>query len=335
MSVYKRGSKGVFYMNFTVNGKRVFRSTGKFTKREAKLVEASEKKKILNESQLTPQEKGARTLLLDAIQETYDAKWKDGKDSMRSYRRAINLSDIIGNVPLSQITEEAVSKLIKALEKKKSSVATVNRYLASLKTILKHKKQSTDHIKLKKERNGRIRTVSKEEESTVVERLRQAPEGNKRSYYPEVGDLVEVLVDTGMRLSEALSIKYEDINFTAGLISIWINKGDRPRSLPMTRRVRDILTRRQLGESSRVFTIKDHQAQSAWTWVRKQMGLEDDKQFVLHALRHTCASRLVNKGIDLYVVKEWLGHSTIQVTEKYAHLAPAKLALATKALEEG
>ena len=46
MSVYKRGDKGVFYMNFTVNGTRVFRSTGKFTKKEAKHVEALERQKL-------------------------------------------------------------------------------------------------------------------------------------------------------------------------------------------------------------------------------------------------------------------------------------------------
>jgi len=37
------------------------------------------------------------------------------------------------------------------------------------------------------------------------------------------------------------------------------------------------------------------------------MKLDRDFEFLLHALQHTCASRLVNKGIDLYVVKEWLG----------------------------
>lgn len=46
MSVYKRGNKGVFYMNFTVNGIRVFKSTGCFTKKEAKAVEAEEKRKL-------------------------------------------------------------------------------------------------------------------------------------------------------------------------------------------------------------------------------------------------------------------------------------------------
>ena len=79
--------------------------------------------------------------------------------------------------------------------------------------------------------------------------------------------------------------------------------------------------------------LTPYQSDKAWAWVRKEMGLKDDKDFILHALRHTCASRLVNAGIDLYVVKEWLGHSSIQVTERYAHLAPQKLADAVNALE--
>jgi site-specific recombinase XerD len=63
------------------------------------------------------------------------------------------------------------------------------------------------------------------------------------------------------------------------------------------------------------------------------MGLEGDKEFVIHSTRHTCASRMVNAGVDLYVVKEVLGHSSIQVTEKYAHLAPHKLSDAVAVLE--
>ena len=45
------------------------------------------------------------------------------------------------------------------------------------------------------------------------------------------------------------------------------------------------------------------------------LGYQKDKEYIMHALRHTCASRLVNKGVDLYVVKEDLGHSSIRVTE--------------------
>jgi len=58
---------------------------------------------------------------------------------------------------------------------------------------------------------------------------------------------------------------------------------------------------------------------------RDAMGLDDDTEFVLHALRHTCALRMVMVGVPLYEVKTMLGHSNITVTEKYAHLNVDKL----------
>ena len=71
MSVYKRGDKGIFYMNFTVNGQRIFKSTGKFSKKEAKQVEANERQKMLNEASMTPQEKVAKMLLSEGIKQVY------------------------------------------------------------------------------------------------------------------------------------------------------------------------------------------------------------------------------------------------------------------------
>jgi site-specific recombinase XerD len=64
------------------------------------------------------------------------------------------------------------------------------------------------------------------------------------------------------------------------------------------------------------------------------VGLKDGLEFIIHPLRHTCASRLVNRGVDLYVVKKRLGHSSIQITERYAHLTPHKLAHAAIKLED-
>lgn len=334
MTVYKRGDKGVFYMNFTVNGVRVFRSTGKFTKREAKQVEAIEKHKLMNEAIMSPQERAARMLLLDAIDAVYEAKWKHGKDAYRSFNRAKNMTALTGNIPLGSINEDVVACLIQKLEKKLVVTGTINRYLAALKTILKHHKQPVDHIKLRKERKGRIRTLSKKEEKAAVDLLRNTAHSKRRHFYLGVADLVEVLVDTGMRLNEALTLMYDDVNFNTNLITIWVNKGDRPRSIPMTKRVRSIMEARKVSGAEKPFNLKDYQAENAWRWVRKEMKLDADKEFIIHALRHTCASRLVNKGIDLYVVKEWLGHSSIQVTERYAHLAPQKLAHAATVLED-
>jgi integrase len=334
MSVYKLGSKGVFYMNFTVNGQRVFKSTGKYTKKEAKQAEANERQRMINEASMSPLEKATKMLLADAVEYVYNTRWKNTKDATGAHSRALRLIDLIGNVPLSKISEDAVHKMILILEATKIEVATINRYLAALKTLLKALKQPTDYIKLRKERNGRIRVISKAEESAMLVTLRKAEKLGKKPYYTEAADMVEMLVDTGMRLSELLNLKYEDVNYTCNLISIWVNKGDKPRSIPMTRRVRIILQERQHINKLKPFSISKHEAERAWKWLRVDMGLEMDSEFVIHALRHTCASRLVNAGIDLYVVCQWLGHSSIQITERYAHLDPSKLVTAMGMLDD-
>ena len=102
----------------------------------------------------------------------------------------------------------------------------------------------------------------------------------------------------------------------------------------MTSRVRNILQEKQVTNPVKVFDITIDECERAWQWVRGQMNMKADEEFVLHALRHTCASRLVNAGVDLYVVKEWLGHSSIQITERYAHLNPRKLSDAVEVLED-
>ncbi len=333
MTVYRRGKSKTYQMEFIVNGQRISKTTGKQTKREAKAVEHAERLKILKQSKRTPQEEGARTLLLTAIEQTYEQRWKHTKDSQRSYRRAVNLAAIIGNIPLSDITDTTILHLTKTLEVNGSKSSTINRYLTCLKTVLKDHKQPVDGIKLRKEGKGRVRVLAKEEEDKVVNLLR-SERGERRYYFVDVGDLVEVLIDTGMRLGEALALKYEDVNYDSNMISIWINKSSRPRSLPMTRRVKLILEYRQVLNPVKPFGIKSHQVSTSWNWVRKEMGLAGDEQFVPHSLRHTCASRMVNAGVDLYLVKEILGHSTIQITERYAHLAPHKLASAIAALED-
>ena len=332
MAVYKRGKKGIFYMNFTVNGIRVFRSTGKFTKKDAKLVEAVEKRKLMEEGALSSREKRARMKLSEAINKVYDERWKNNKDGVGSRRNAEIVMELIGDILIGRIDEDVVAELIVKLEARGIEPGTVNRYLAALKTVLKYNKQAWDHILLMKEPEGRVRVLTYNEEARAVELLRFTDHRHKRKHFYDVADLVEVLADTGCRLSEILFITYQDINFETNLLTSWINKGEKPRNIPMTSRARTILLNRNNG-GNRPFTLTIDQAEKAWSWVRNQMGLGKDGEFLIHALRHTCATRLINAGVDLYVVKEWLGHSSIKVTERYAHLNPMKLIEAVAVLE--
>jgi integrase len=333
MSVYKRGDKGVFYMNFTVNGVRVYKSTGKFTKKEAKQVEANEKQKLIDEANATPQQKATRMKISEVVKELYDVRWKHNKDSVNSLARGEKVVEILGDMPIGEVSQEDIRKIMVHLQGRGNKPATVNRTLEVLKTMLKYKKLEWDYIKLSRVSKGRIRVISIEEEHQAVKHFRETKRIRGGKNYPDFGDLVICLVDTGMRLGEMLKLKYEDVNFKTNLITIWINKGGRPRSIPMTKRVREIMLTRQTNSPDMPFHLNNDQAINAWQWVRKEMGLKHDKEFVLHALRHTCASRLLNKGVDIVTIRDWLGHADISTTMIYAHLAPNKLAHAAAILD--
>jgi len=160
MSVYKRGDKGVFYMNFTINGVRIYRSTGKFTKKEAKHYEALERQKIIEEANATPQQKATRMLLSEVVKELYDVRWKHNKDSVNSLARGEKVVEILGDMPIGEVSQEDVRKIMIQLQVRGNKPATVNRTLEVLKTMLKYKKLEWDYIKLARVSKGRIRVVT-------------------------------------------------------------------------------------------------------------------------------------------------------------------------------
>ena len=100
MAVYKRGKKGVFHMDFTINGVRVTKTTKTSSKKEAKLIEATEMKRLIDEAKLSPQEKAARMLLSDAIKQVYQARWKTNKDGEFTHARALRLLELVGQGPV-------------------------------------------------------------------------------------------------------------------------------------------------------------------------------------------------------------------------------------------
>jgi len=336
MSVFKRNK--IFYTDFIINGVRVCKSTGKQTKREAKHVEALERQKLLSG---TKEQKSSKITLQEAIEQVYESKWKNNKDGMGSYRRARLLMEQMGNVVISSIGGEAVANLVRKLEGTGIETSTVNRYLATLKTILKHFRLPAGFIKLLKEKNNsRIRVITKDEEQKILELLGEAESRGKKSYYSEAADLIACLCDTGCRLSELLKgFTYkQNVSFETNIISLnpENTKSGKGRQIPMTQRCRRIMQERQVINPIRPFTITKHEAERAWKWVRSEMGLEGDSEFVIHcATRHTFASRLLNKNVPLPVIRDLLGHSSVLITERvYAHLCASKLVQAVEVLEE-
>ncbi len=133
--------------------------------------------------------------------------------------------------------------------------------------------------------------------------------------------LVIFYLNTGCRRDEALNLTREHIDLSRKKIKITRTKSGKDREIPITEELLKILKLR--GQDVPFGFKSDFVTHKFKKYVRKA---EINQHFSVHSLRHTFASHLVMSGVDLYTVQKLLGHSSIRVTEKYAHLAPDFLA---------
>ena len=273
---------------------------------------------------------GKTTTLKDAIDRTYKIRWRETKAERTSMINANMLLRHFGpNAKLTEITTIAVNAMIEDLKAQGLSNATVNRKLACLSVILQTAEDcgyrtAKPVLSRRKEYRGRDRFISPQEEVQVISLLEHWGKLDHR-------DCVVVLLDTGMRTGELFKIQRQDVDFTKGkygIITLWRTKNDHPRSVPMTRRVCELIKARLQtvhGQTDRVFPFDQYWLRHVWDKMKLTLGLQADKQFVPHILRHTCASRLIQRGVPLMMVQKWMGHESIQSTMRYSHLAPNAL----------
>jgi integrase len=137
--------------------------------------------------------------------------------------------------------------------------------------------------------------------------------------------MATLALHTGMRLGEIFNLCGHDIDFTSGHILIRDPKNGHPRHIPMDSTARDLLSSYIPScSSSHVFPSASggrlSTVQKAFRNARIRAGMPD---LHFHDLRHTFASHWVMSGGDVYVLKEILGHKSISMTQRYAHLSPA------------
>lgn len=344
MGLYKRGT--IWYYDFRHKGQRYAGSTGKTSKREAQAVMASIRKQVVAKTNRSAAA-SSDINLLEAVERLWKERWASQKSGFRSRNRLVNLAEALGENPrLSEIDEKWLNKAKYLLIEVGSKPATINRYLAALKTLLRHARDEwgmldrVPKITLYSEKgNGRLRTWTDEELMTAHKLLKESVQnktfGKKRAAYPHVADLLLLLADTGFRLSEALNMTWEQVDWSNNRIVVHAQdqKGTVHRAVPMTRRVREILTARKEYKEGPFRMVNTDQTQMAIRFLRSKGVL--DRDVTIHGLRHTYASKLVSSGVPLYTVKTLLGHSTISLTERYAHLAPEHCEQAVKVLENG
>jgi integrase len=270
--------------------------------------------------------------LKDAFDGVVARYWAGSKNEMGAIRNAKCCLEHFGESScLQSITPQKIEEFVVALRDAGNGNSTINRKLAALSKMLRYayNMEWTDRIakiEKTKESKNRIRWLIRPEEAKLKDVLLTM----KR---PELANLVTFLVDTGARVGEALRLEWRDV--ADHRATFWDTKNGESRTIPLTKRVMAMLEYLKKENQSGPFTtINQSSFNHAWNNARNVMGLAKDREFVPHALRHTCASRLVQAGIPLTAIKEFLGHKNIQMTLRYAHLSPAQLQEATNALEE-
>ncbi|CDZ29336.1 site-specific integrase [Neorhizobium galegae] len=261
--------------------------------------------------------KVVKSYRLTTLLERYvDILWEPGshKSNVRAF--ISELDEILLGQAFEAFTDEMVDRLIGDLRKRGNSNATINRKMAALSKLLRKafkmgEIHSLPEFRRQKEKAGRIRFLEFEEEDRLFSAIRAKDE----LYYA----LCVFLVDTGARLGEGIGLRWNDLHENRA--TFWITKSGKSRTVPLTPRAIEAIEA-QTGAVEGPFASVDQQ-RFRWIWnaAKAEVGLGTDDDVVPHVLRHTCASRLVRGGIDIRRVQMWLGHQTLQMTMRYAHLA--------------
>jgi integrase len=139
---------------------------------------------------------------------------------------------------------------------------------------------------------------------------------------PHLAPLIRFAVDTGGRRSELLGLDWRQVDMRNRRITFLDTKNGEDRTVRLCDRAVAVLASIDLKDDGSVFTYKGKAIASvkrAFDRARREANLKDVR---FHDLRHTFASRLVQDGVPLYDVMHMMGHKSLAMVQRYAHLAP-------------
>lgn len=243
---------------------------------------------------------------------------------------ALNAS--IGGVRLPEVTYATLSGHVAGMRARGCAPASCNRHMAVMSRALREAEAMgwlprSPKIPRLREDNVRERYLSRDEEDRLLAAIQRRCSGD-RPEYQYLYALVQFMLDTGCRLSEAMNLTFDEVKSGAVILKHGTTKSGKGRQVPMTARAKAAVLI--------MLTSDVHgKIKQSSIWTRFQRACDDSAVpgVSLHTLRHTFASRLIQKGLPLYTVQRLLGHSSPLTTTRYSHLAPESLQEAADALE--
>lgn len=252
----------------------------------------------------------------------------------------------LANIPMREVSPFHLEKIKSKMSKKGRAPRSIEYVLAIIRQVFNHAKRTdlfagdnpVSKVKIPRTDNRRVRFLTHDEADTLLTELMKKSK--------QVHDMALLSLHTGMRAGEIFSLTWGCVDLEAGIIHLrpedTKNKTGRP--VFMTQAVKDMLAEIMPGDAGMddlVFPgrngVKIVQISQSFKKEADRLfneGVDDTRQRVtFHTLRHTYASWLVMEGVDLYRVKELLGHKDLTMTQRYSHLAPDSLRGAVNILE--
>ena len=287
----------------------------------------SKRKLQIREGKFFPETVRQREAILRQAIEDYLASVKG---QLRGYPNLVRYAELwisaLGDRTMRQTVpgdiERYVNERLKVVAR-----ATVNRELAFLKRVFNVAirdgldiRNPVSRIPMLKENNERVRFLSQEEQARLLSELR----------HPKHKLLVLFAVNTGLRQEEQFGLLWEHVG--DGYVRIPRSKNGESRTVPLNEAARQCLhdIRKLIPEGGRCFPINAHNFYGRV--FKPALSRAKIENLHWHDLRHTFASRLAMSGASLQTIKELLGHKSIAMTLRYAHLTPGHLREAVERL---
>jgi integrase/recombinase XerD len=249
---------------------------------------------------------------------------------LEKYRFFLNSSKI---KEILNVNNDQILYFLEFLYKTQNS-SSVSRILSTLRTFYKYlvrdgkiQKNPFSSIKNPKMPKKILEILDEQEVKKFLESI-------PSSSYLELRDkaMFELLYSCGIRVSEIVDLKLSDIDFDEGLIR-FIGKGNKERITPVGDTAKDCLEKyiraarynlERERKSENVFLNRNGQKltrQGFWKILKKYAGkVNTGKNLYPHLFRHSYATHMLERGADLRIVQELLGHSSISTTEIYTNI---------------
>jgi integrase len=323
-------------MYFTYQGRQIRKTTGTGDWRLADNILSKVKVEIIEGRFFDRLEEQTRTF--EELMDRYEKEHVERKLRSRGTKGYIgNLKGFFGKLTLAEITPRLIVEYKNKRYMDKVKPATINRELAAMKKAFNLavkewewcRENPVRRVSMEKENNKRDRWLTEKEEGKVL-----------GACLPWLREIVAFALGTGMRMGEVLGLHWAGVDLFRKTVTVFHSKNGERRTIPMNQTVFEALKAKARAKSDGSVFVFQTTTETAIDGshlrraFRSALQKAKIKDFRFHDLRHTFATRLVQRGVDLYRVQQLLGHKSGAMTQRYAHHSPESLRSSVEVLDQ-